>query len=130
MGKVMGFLAGAVCGTLVGAVTALLLRFDVVPDVEELGRGFALSALVVTGAAVQPVWRPDGFVATGRLLPQRWEVRLIRQGQTPEVLPLVLDESNRGQLAVELGPEGGALVVMPVTPFAGTAADYWLRVSR
>ncbi len=25
MGKVMGFLAGAVCGTLVGAVTALLL---------------------------------------------------------------------------------------------------------
>lgn len=106
------------------------LRFDVVTDVEGLGQGFALSGLTVTGAAVQPQWQPNGFVETGRLLPQRWEVRLIRQGQTPEVLPLALDASNRGQLAVDLGPEGGALVIMPVTPFAATAADYWLRVSR
>jgi hypothetical protein len=64
------------------------------------------------------------------LLPQRWEVRLIREGQTPEVIPLALDASNRGQLAVDLGPEGGALVVMPVTPFAATPADYWLRITR
>ena len=106
------------------------LRFDVVTDVEGVGRGLALSELTVTGAAVQPQWQPNGFVETGWLLPQHWEVRLIREGQAPEVLPLTLDESNRGQLAVELGPEGGALVVMPVTPFAAGAADYWLRVSR
>jgi hypothetical protein len=107
-----------------------LLRFDVVTDVAGVGQGFALSELTVAGAAVQPVWQPDGFVATGRLLPQRWEVRLIREGQMPEVTPLALDGSNRGQLAVDLGPQGGALVIMPVTPFAATPADYWLRVSR
>ncbi len=106
------------------------LRFDVVTDVEGLGRGLALRELTVAGAAVQPQWQPNGFVETGRLLPQRWQVRLIREGQAPEVLPLTLDESNRGQLAVELGPEGGALLVMPVTPFAAGAAAYWLRVSR
>ena len=108
----------------------VLLRFDVVTDSEGLGRGFALGELMVAGAAVQPLWQPDGFVLTGRLLPQRWEVRLIREGQTPEVIPLALDESNRGQLAVELGPEGGALLVMPLTPFVATTAGYWLRVER
>lgn len=108
----------------------VLLRFDVVTDVAGLGQGFALSELTVTGPAVQPVWQPDGFVATGRLLPQRWEVRLIREGQPPEVIPMPLDASNRGELAVDLGPEGGALIIMPVTPFATTPADYWLRVTR
>ncbi len=108
----------------------VLLRFDVVTDVEGLGQGFALSELSVAGAVVQPVWQPDGFVATGRLLPQRWEVRLIREGRTPEVIPVALDASNRGQLAVDLGPEGGALVIMPVTSFAASTADYWLRVTR
>jgi hypothetical protein len=108
----------------------VLLRFDVVTDVEGVRQGFALSELTVAGAAVQPVWQPNGFVATGRRLPQRWEVRLIREGQTPVVIPLALDGSNRGQVAVDLGPDGGALVVMPVTPFAATPADYWLRVSR
>ena len=108
----------------------VLLRFDVVTDFEGLGRGFALSELVVAGASAQPEWRPDGFVETGQLLPQRWEVRLIREGQTPAVTRLALDASGRGQLAVELGPEGGALLVMPLTPFAPGTADYWLRVSR
>jgi hypothetical protein len=108
----------------------VLLRFDVVTDVAGLGQGFALSELTVTGPAVQPVWQPDGFVATGRLLPQRWEVRLIREGRPPEVIPLPLDASNRGQLAVDLGPDGGALVIMPVTSFATTPADYWVRVTR
>ena len=106
------------------------LRFDVVTDFEGLGRGFALSDLVVAGVAAQPEWQPDGFVETGRLLPQRWEVRLIREGQTAEVTRLALDASGRGQLAVELGPEGGALLVMPLTPFAPGTADYWLRVAR
>lgn len=108
----------------------VLLRFDVVTDFEGLGRGFALSDLVVAGVGMQPEWRPDGFVQTGHLLPQRWEVRLIREGQMPEVTRLTLNASGRGQLAVELGPEGGALLVMPLTPFAPGTADYWLRVAR
>lgn len=106
------------------------LRFDVVTDFEGAGRGFAVSAPVIAGVAEQPAWQPDGFVKTGHLLPQRWEVRLIRDGNGGEVLPLHLDDLNRIQTEVELGPEGGALIVMPLTPFVETAADYWLSVNR
>lgn len=109
---------------------AVLLRFDVVTDFEVTGRGFAVADLALPQLAEQPVWRPDGFVETGRLLPQQWEVRLIREGETTQVIPLELDELNRGQLTVELGAEGGALIVVPLTPFAGGPADYWLRIAR
>lgn len=106
------------------------LRFDVVTDIEGLGRGFAVARPVIAGAAEQPVWQADGFVETGRVLPQQWEVRLIREGAIPEVVPLPVDSGGRGQIAVELGPDGGALVIMPLTPFVETMADYWVRVAR
>ncbi len=67
---------------------------------------------------------------TGRVLPQRWEVRVIVEGETAQVIPLELDERNRGQAAVTLGAPGGALVITPLTPFAAGPADYWLRVTR
>jgi len=108
----------------------VLLRFDVMTDFEGLGRGFAVSGPVVSGAAVQPVWRADGFVETGAVLPQRWELRLIRKGTPPEVIRLTPDATGRGQWTIDLGPDGGALVVMPVTPLVASPADYWLRVAR
>lgn len=108
----------------------LLLRFDVVTDFEKFGRGFALSGLNVTQLEDQPEWQPNGFVESGYLLPQRWGLRLIQEGETPEVIPLVPDELNRVQAAVNLGPEGGVLVVMPLTPFVESAANYWLSVSK
>ena len=109
---------------------SILLRFDVVTDSEVTGRGFAVAGLSVPQLIAQPVWQGNGFVETGALLPQRWEVRLIREGQTTQVIPLALDGPNRAQLAVELGPEGGVLVVMPLTPFTADAADYWVSVTR
>ncbi len=108
----------------------VLLRFDVVTDFEEFGRGFALNGLSVAPLAQQPEWRPNGFVETGHVLPQRWELRLIREGNAPEVLHLPLDALNRGRLEVELGAEGGVLIVMPLTPFVESTADYWLSVER
>lgn len=109
---------------------SVLLRFDVVTDFETAGRGFAVSAPVVSPALVSPVWQPNGFVETGHLLPQRWAVRLIRDGETPEVIALSPDEFNRAQVTIELGPAGGALLVMPLTPFTAGTADYWLSVNR
>ncbi len=106
------------------------LRFDVLTDFQGLGRGFALSGLVVSGVAVQPAWRADGFVETGATLPQCWELRLIRKGATPEVIRLTPDVTGRGQWTIDLGPDGGALVVMPVTPLVASPADYWVRVAR
>jgi hypothetical protein len=65
---------------------------------------------------------------TGSTLPQRWEVRLIREGAEPEVIPLTLNKLNQAQFELELGAEGGAIIVMPLTPFVNTPADYWLYV--
>lgn len=106
------------------------LRFDVVTDFEQFGRGFAVDDLRVTGAAAPPVWQANGFVETGAVWPQRWAVRLIREGQTPEVIPLALDEANRTQATIDLDEAGGALIVMPLTPFGETPAEYWLAISR
>ena len=106
------------------------LRFDVATDFEEAGRGFAVSEPTITGLAGQPVWHPDGFVMTGHLLPQRWEVRLIHDGNRGEVLPLRLDDLNRIQTEIELGAEGGALIVVPLTPFVESTANYWLSITE
>lgn len=109
---------------------SVLLRFDVVTDFDVTGRGFALSGLNVPQLPEQPVWRGDGFVETGAQLPQPWEVRLMREGDSPVVIPLVLNGQNRAQLAVNLGPEGGALAIVPLNPFVNEPADYWLRIDR
>jgi len=113
---------------------SILLRFDVVTDFEAFGRGFAVSNLVVSTAGAPLVWEANGFVETGNLLPQRWAVRLIRDGEptegAPEVVALSLDAFNRAQLDVDLGPAGGTLLITALTPFAEESANYWLSVSR
>jgi hypothetical protein len=105
------------------------LRFEALTDFDEPGRGFAIRDPNIHQLPEQIEWRPDGFVSTGSMLPQLWEVRLIRESVEPEVIPVILNELNQAQFDVELGPEGGALIVMPLTPFVETAADYWLYVS-
>lgn len=110
----------------------VLVRFEVVTDFEGLGRGFAVKNAVVPGpsAAGQAIdWQPAGFVQAGPVLPQQWAARLIVEGKPPQVIPIQLDALNRGQARVELGPEGGVLVVMPLTPFTDETADYWVEVS-
>jgi hypothetical protein len=57
-------------------------------------------------------------------------VRLVRDGREPEVVPLALDKLNRGQVEVDLGSDGGTLIVIPLTPFVSSAADYWLFVDN
>lgn len=108
----------------------VLLRFDVVTDFEKFGRGFALSGLNIPQLARQPAWQPDGFVETSSQLPQKWVLGLIQEGQSPEVIPLELDNHNRFQAAIELGSEGGVLIILPLTPFVDKKADYWLSVTR
>jgi hypothetical protein len=106
------------------------VRFDVLTDFEEVERGFAVTGLNITQLAAQPDWRPSGFVRTGSVLPQTWEVRLIRNGGGNEVIPLSLDGFNRNQTRVDLGLEGGALIVVPLNPFVESTAEYWLSISR
>ena len=108
----------------------IAVRFDVLTDFEEVNRGFAVTDINITQLAAQPDWRPSGFVRTGSVLPQTWEVRLIRHGGGSEVIPLSLDGFNRNQTSVDLGQEGGALIVVPLNPFVESTAEYWLSISR
>jgi hypothetical protein len=107
---------------------SILLRLEVLTDFEGPSRGVALAnARVVAGGAESPlIWQPDGFTETGWLLPQEWVVRIIRRGQPPQVWPLTPDASGLAHLEVVLGDEGGAVIVMPLTPPSAAAAHYWL----
>ncbi len=107
----------------------LRLRFQLLTDADNSSIGFALSNLQITGLqTTSPRWQAEGFVQTEWQLPQRWSVRLIEEGEPSVVTSVTLDELNRAQLPVTLGPEGGVLVVMPQTPFVEGTADYWVKI--
>lgn len=109
----------------------LRLRFELLTDAETPSPGFALSGLMITGLKGEaPRWQPEGFVLTEWQLPQKWSVRLIQKGEPAAIVPLTLDERNRAQLPITLGPEGGVLVVMPQTAFVEGTAAYWVRVEQ
>jgi immune inhibitor A len=75
-------------------------------------------------------WQAAGFVRAGQWLPQQWAIHYIRDGAASEVLPLPLDARNQGVWELDLGPEGGTLVVAALTPFVHPDANYWLELVR
>lgn len=106
------------------------VRFDVTTDFEVSKGGFAVANLRVPQLEQQPAWDASGFVEIGAILPQLWQVRLVREGMPPQVLNVPLNDLNQAQFAVDLGPEGGVLVVLPLTPYTELPAHYWVRVQR
>jgi immune inhibitor A len=113
----------------------ILLRFQVLTDFETTGRGLALDDIAITELGFYDDvesgtgnWEAQGFARTGWLLPQQWAVRLIPNGQTPRVIPLELNPLNQISHPLDLGAEGGTLVIMPLTPFVDETAQYWLQV--
>ena len=57
-------------------------------------------------------------------------MRLIHHGPVPRVDTLYLDAFNQLQETVDLGQEGGTLVVIPLTPFVDETARYWLQATE
>ena len=113
----------------------ILVRFHVLTDFETTGRGFAVDDVAVTelgfyddAESGSGNWDAQGFVRTGWLLPQKWAVRLIKHGDTPEVIPLTLNPLNQANQLIDLGSEGGTLMIMPLTPFVDEPAHYWLQI--
>jgi hypothetical protein len=47
-----------------------------------------------------------------------------------DVIPIDLDAFNQAQETVMLGPEGGTLVVVPLTPSVTDAANYWVEINN
>ncbi|MFN2134384.1 MAG: hypothetical protein ACK2UK_00410, partial [Candidatus Promineifilaceae bacterium] len=115
------------------AGSEILLRFHVLTDFETTGKGFALDDIAITELGFfddvesgSGNWEAQGFVRTGWQLPQEWEVRLILHGEQPQVIPLTLNPLNQVRQPVELGADGGTLVIIPLTPFVEDSAQYWL----
>ena len=115
----------------------ILLRFHVLTDFEGVGQGFALDDIAIPELGYyadaetdDQRWQMQGFVRSGWLLPQRWALQLIRKGVVPEVEQLELNAYNQYHGLVDLGTEGGTLVVVPLTPFTKDTASYWLRATE
>ncbi len=115
----------------------ILLRFHVLTDFESVGRGFAIDNIAIPelaysndGETTDSQWQMNGFTQTGWLLPQLWAVRLIHHGPDPQVDTLHLDPFNQLQETVQLGQEGGTLVIIPLTPFVDETAHYWLQAAE
>ncbi|MEM7117533.1 MAG: hypothetical protein AAF614_34185 [Chloroflexota bacterium] len=111
------------------------IRFELLTDSTGPSRGFALDNIAVPELGYetfvddeQGEWQAVGFVKTGWQLPQLWQVKIIEHGPTPTIVSLPLNHFNQGQWSVNLGPEGGTLVVMPQTPFVEASATYWLKL--
>jgi immune inhibitor A len=115
----------------------ILLRFELLTHGHADATGFALDDIALpeldyrddvetdTGG-----WHAAGFVRAGQWLPQHWALHYIRGGAAPEVVPLALGERNQGMWDLDLGPEGGTLVIAALTPFIHPDANYWLEVTR
>ena len=112
----------------------IMLRFEVVTDSAVTGRGFALSDLQIPELDSIPIqWQAEGFVQTGWQLPQQWRLNFIQKGgggTGPQVIPLPLDALNQGQWRLEIGRNGGVLVITPLTPFIAQPANYWLNIGK
>lgn len=115
----------------------ILLRFELLTYGAAEVSGFALDDITI--AALNYVddvetdgagWQAAGFVRAGQWLPQQWALHYIRRGAVPEVVPLSLDERNQAMWNLDLGPEGGTLVIAALTPFVHPDANYWLEVTR
>jgi hypothetical protein len=115
----------------------ILIRFDLLTYGASEVRGLALDDIRIAelgagqdGDAEETAWQPVGFVRAGQWLPQHWSVHYIRAGERPEVEELSLNELNRGEWTLDLGPEGGTLVIAALTPYVVEDAHYWLSVTR
>lgn len=73
-------------------------------------------------------WQAEGFVRTDGVLPQHWELRLVRTAggrTTVETLPV--DETGAARASFAPG-ERGVLVILAATPHTTERAAYRLEI--
>jgi hypothetical protein len=106
------------------------LRFEALTDAAITGRGFAVNdvRLAELGETAVGPWQAQGFVRVDTELPQQWALQLVEEGTPPRVRPLSLNDFNQGQWPLELGEDGGTLIIIPLTPFTDRMARYWVEL--
>ena len=115
----------------------VLIRFELLTHYASNARGLALDDIAIPELDYETDvengadgWEAAGFVQVGRWLPQQWQVRFIDNTMPREVVSLPLNGLNQGQWTLDLGAEGGVLVISPLTPFVYEPASYWLFVEQ
>lgn len=113
----------------------ILLRFELLTYYDSDARGLAIDDIAIPELGYfhdtengDDGWVAAGFVQVGAHLPQQWTVQLIEKGPSPRVTPIQLDAYNQASATFDIGPQGAALAVMPLTPFAVEPANYWIAV--
>ncbi len=111
------------------------VRFHVVTDFEESGRGVAIDDIAIAEIGYfsdvetdADGWEAAGFVQASAELPQEWVVRIIRNDDPLNVIDLPLNALNQAQEVVDMGANGGTLIVMATTPFINDPSAFWLRI--
>lgn len=75
-------------------------------------------------------WEAQGFVRTTGTLPQRWTLRLVREGRSgTTVEPVQVDAQGRATVQLDEG-EAGRLVVIGSTPHTTQVAPYVYEVAE
>jgi hypothetical protein len=94
------------------------LRFDYVTRHGAHDRGFLLDDLTVKELGLEDPceeigdWQAEGFILAGTMVPVQWVVQVIdiyREGYPLQIYRMSLDDSQTGQLDMELRPLGGLL---------------------
>ncbi len=115
----------------------ILLRFELLTGGAGATTGVALDNITIAEVGFSDSaeddgagWQAAGFVRAGQWLPQQWALHFIRDGAALQVQPLSLDARNQGVWELDLGLEGGTLVIAALTPFVQPDANYWVRLTR
>jgi immune inhibitor A len=118
----------------------ILLRFEHITDDAVNHSGLVLDDIAIPELgyfddveAGEGGWEAAGFVRSNNLLPQHFQVQVIKVGETPQVERMQIDENNRGQLTISgLGQEfsHAVLVVAGLTPFTTEVASYEYKVTQ
>jgi len=115
------------------------LRFEYITDDAVHHAGFLVDDIALPAIgyfddveAGEDGWQAAGFVRMDNVLPQRYVVQTIELGDQPQVHRMVLDEQNRGQLAIpdRADPDDKViLVISGITPFTTEVAEYSYQVT-
>ncbi|MFN2221026.1 MAG: hypothetical protein ACK2UH_00615, partial [Candidatus Promineifilaceae bacterium] len=113
----------------------VLIRFEVLSDSAIAETGFAVDDIAIPELGYfdnvendASAWQARGFVRTGPQVPQIWRLNLVVPDPSPQVVALDLDNGSRGNWTVDLGEQGGTLIIIAQTPFVSDPTSYWLAV--